>query len=118
MLITFFDFRGIVHREWALQCQTVNQYFYLKVMKNYVKILEKKPESWKRRSWILHHDNAPVLSSLLVHQFLAKNQTILVSQPPYSPGLVPCDIFLYFLVKNNAIISNFVAMYPNVTGES
>jgi len=33
MLITFFDFRGIVHREWVPQEQTVNQHFYLEVMK-------------------------------------------------------------------------------------
>jgi len=73
MLITFFDFRGVVHREWVPQGQTVNQHFYLEIMKRLREnVRKKRPESWKSGSWMLHHDNAPAHSSLLIRQFLAK----------------------------------------------
>ena len=58
-------------------------------------IRKKRPELWKNSSWLLHHDNAPAHSSLLVRNFLAKNNTVIVLQPPYSPDLAPCDFFLF-----------------------
>lgn len=101
MLITFFDFRGIVHREWVPQGQTINQHYYLEVMKRLREnVRKKRPDSWKSGSWMLHHDNAPAHSSLLIRQFLAKNQTPVVPQPPYSPDLAPCDFFLFPKLKS------------------
>jgi len=101
MLITFFDFRGIVHRKWVSQGHTVNQYFYLVVMKRLCEnVRKKRPESWKSGSWMLHHDNALAHSSLLIRQFLAKNQTPVVPQQPYSPDLALCDFFLFQKLKS------------------
>ncbi|KYN13102.1 hypothetical protein ALC57_14709, partial [Trachymyrmex cornetzi] len=54
---------------------------------------------WKENSWILHHDNAPAHTSLLVSSFLAKHDTIIMPQPPYSPDLAPCDFFLFPKLK-------------------
>ena len=34
------------------------------------------------------------LTSLLILDFLAKNNTVIIPQPPYSPDLAPCDFFL------------------------
>ena len=48
----------------------------------------------KNNSWILHHDNAPAHSSLLVRDFLAKTNTTVMPKPPYSPDLAPSDFFL------------------------
>ncbi|VEN52316.1 unnamed protein product [Callosobruchus maculatus] len=45
------------------------------------------------------HDNAPAHTSLLVREYLAKNNTIIVPQPPYSPDLAPCDFFLFPKLK-------------------
>lgn len=49
---------------------------------------------------MLHHYNAPAHSSLLIRQFLAKNQTPVFPQPPYSPDLAPCDFFLFPKLKS------------------
>jgi len=49
---------------------------------------------------MLHHDNAPARSSFLVRSFLVKNKTSVVPQPPYSPGLVPADFFLFPKLKS------------------
>ncbi|KAG5313395.1 MOS1T transposase, partial [Acromyrmex insinuator] len=51
------------------------------------------------RNWLLHHDNAPAHTSLLVREFLAKNNTLMMPQPPYSPDLAPCDFFLFPKLK-------------------
>jgi transposase len=49
---------------------------------------------------VLHHDNAPAhSSSFLVRNFLAKNETTVVTQPPYSPDLVLADFFLFPKLK-------------------
>ena len=47
------------------------------------------------QSWVLRHDNAPAHSSFLVRNFLAKNETTVVPQPPYSPDLAPADLYLF-----------------------
>ncbi|KAG5323782.1 MOS1T transposase, partial [Pseudoatta argentina] len=54
---------------------------------------------WKNKNWLLHHDNAPAHTSLLVREFVAKNNTLMISQPPYSPDLAPCDFFLFPKLK-------------------
>jgi len=60
---------------------------------------EKRPDSW-REKWMLHHDNAPAHASLLIREFLAKNETTVVPQPPYSPDLAPADFFLFPKLKS------------------
>jgi hypothetical protein len=52
------------------------------------------------QSWVLHHDNAPAHLSFLVRNFLAKNETTVVPQPPYSPDLAPADFFLFPKLKS------------------
>jgi hypothetical protein len=51
----------------------------------------------------LHHDNAPVHSTASVQAFfffLAKHQTTEACQPPYSPDLAPCDLWLFQSLKS------------------
>jgi transposase len=49
---------------------------------------------------MLHHDNAPAHASLLIREFLAKQETIVEPQPPYSPDLAPADFFLFRKLKS------------------
>jgi len=49
---------------------------------------------------VLYHDNAPAHSSFLARNFLAKNETTIVSQPSYSPDLAPADFFLFPKLKS------------------
>ncbi|KAG5309963.1 MOS1T transposase, partial [Pseudoatta argentina] len=62
-------------------------------------IRQKRPDLWKNKNWLLHHDNAPAYTSLLVRKFLAKNNTLMMPQPPYSPDLAPCHFFLFPKLK-------------------
>ncbi|UYV64377.1 SARM1 [Cordylochernes scorpioides] len=100
LLTVFFDCRGVVHHEFLPQGRTVNTEYYLQVMRNLREaIRQKRPDLWKNKNWLLHHDNAPAHTSLLVRDFLAKNNTLMMPQPPYSPDLAPCDFFLFPKLK-------------------
>ena len=41
----------------------------------------------------------PAHTSLLLREFLAKNNTVTMPQPPYSPDIAPCDFFLSPKIK-------------------
>ncbi|UYV79403.1 K02A2.6-like [Cordylochernes scorpioides] len=100
LLTVFFDCRGVVHHEFLPQGRTVNKEYYLQVMRNLREaIRQKRPDLWKNKNWLLHHDNAPAHTSLLVRDFLVKNNTLMIPQPPYSPDLAPCDFFLFPKLK-------------------
>jgi len=43
---------------------------------------------------MLHHNNVPSHTSLLICSYLAKHQTSVVPHPPYSLDLAPVDFFL------------------------
>ena len=74
--------------------------YYLEVKRRLSKAIRQKlTELWKNQSWILHHDNAPAYISMLVCEFLAKNNTVIMPQSPYSPNLAPADFFLFPKVK-------------------
>jgi hypothetical protein len=52
-----------------------------------------------RDIWNLQNDNMPCRTSLADQQFLVKNQTLTIPQPPYSPYLIPCDLWLFPILK-------------------
>ncbi|UYV85114.1 hypothetical protein LAZ67_X004615 [Cordylochernes scorpioides] len=94
------DVAGVMHHEFFPQGRRVNKEFHLQVMRNLREaICQKRPDWWKNKNWLLHHDNAPAHTSLLVREFLAKNNTLMMPQPPYSPYLAPCDFSLFPKLK-------------------
>ncbi|UYV71490.1 hypothetical protein LAZ67_8003487 [Cordylochernes scorpioides] len=100
LLTVFFNCRGVVNHEFLPQGRMVNKEYYLQVMRNLREaIRQKRPDLWKNKNWLLHHDNAPAHTSLLVRDFLAKINTLMMPQPPYSPDLAPCDFFLFPKLK-------------------
>ncbi|PNF23498.1 hypothetical protein B7P43_G06514 [Cryptotermes secundus] len=102
MLICFFDVNGIVHKEFVLPGQTVNQHFYLDVLRRLREsVRRKRSEMWRNGNWLLHHDNAPAHTALTVRQFLTSNNMVIVPHPPYSPDLAPSDFFLFPRMKRS-----------------
>jgi len=72
VMIVFFDLDGIVRAEFVPRNTTVNSEYYrglLERLRNDAR--RKQPEKWAN-GFILHHDNAPCHTSLLVWQFLSK----------------------------------------------
>ena len=67
MLICFFDIKGLVHFVFVQQGQTVNQMFYLEVLKRLRDaVRRKRPELWRSGEWLLHQDNALAHTALSV----------------------------------------------------
>ena len=72
----------------------------------YIHCLPQALEAWSLRrpktgirDLLLHHDNALAHTAVKALDFLAENCVQLVSHPPYSPDLAPCDFFLFPNVK-------------------
>jgi len=96
----FLDIRGIVHKEFVPPGQTVNRKFYCEVLRRLREnVRRKRPEMWKNGNLLLHHDNAPAHTSLVVREFLTKNNVTTVPHPAYSPDLAPCDFYVFSISK-------------------
>jgi hypothetical protein len=60
MLIIFFDIKGIAHKEFVLAGQTVNYAYSCDVLRRLCENVRRlRPEIWRQKNWLLHHDNAP-----------------------------------------------------------
>jgi hypothetical protein len=50
---------GVIHHEFVPRGQTVSGQFYLEAMKRLREAeRRKRPEAWRNKTWMLHHDNA------------------------------------------------------------
>jgi len=100
MLLVFYDSKGIVHHEFAPNGQSITGEYYLSVLKRLLaRIGRVRPEYKEPDSWSFLHDNAPAHTCLIVKQFLAKKKVTVLSHPPYSPDLAPCDFWLFPKLK-------------------
>jgi len=100
MIITFFDIKGVVHKEFEPTGQTVNSGFYCEVLwRLREKVRRRRPQLWREQTRLLHHDNTPSHTSILAHRFPVKNKIAVIPHPPYSPDLAPCDFFLFPKMK-------------------
>ncbi|UYV80894.1 hypothetical protein LAZ67_19002117 [Cordylochernes scorpioides] len=86
MLTVFFDYQGIVHHEFKQQGSTITADSYLGVLRRLREaITQKRPELWRSKSWILHHDNAPAHTALKFSKYLQDHPTSVFPQPPTVP---------------------------------
>ena len=100
MLIILVDIRGTVHKAFLPPGQTINGKFYCEVLRRLREnVRRKRPEMWKNGNWLLHHDNVPAHTSLVVREFLTKNNVTTVPHPAYSPDLAPCDFYMFPKMK-------------------
>ena len=100
LLTVFFYASGVVHHEYLPEGFTVNQTYYIEVLKRLRDVIRwKRPELWRSGDWFFHHDNAPAHSALRTREFLAKHSITVLPHPPYSPDLAQCDFFLFPMLK-------------------
>ena len=89
MIVFYLD--GIVRAEFVPRNTTVNSEYHKALLERTRNdMCGKRPEKWEN-SFILHHDNAPCHTLLLVQQFLSNENIMVCPHPPYSPDLAPCD---------------------------
>jgi len=49
---------------------------------------------------MLHHDNAPAHTALLIREILANKNIPVPPHPPYSPDVATCDFYLFPKLKS------------------
>jgi hypothetical protein len=89
-MIIIFDARGIVHHEFVPQGQTVNQEFYISVLRRLREALQRHPDCGHLDSGLCcmtMRDHTQL--SLSVNIFLAKHNVTVLQHPLYSPDLSP-----------------------------
>jgi uncharacterized protein involved in tellurium resistance len=91
ILITFFNIQGTVHFEFIPQGQTVNQAYYVEIMKQLHEAMRRKRPELCPTNWILHHNNAPAHKVHSVKQFLDQKSITEQEYPSYSPDMAPND---------------------------
>jgi len=96
MLICFFDSQGIVHKEFVLQGQTVNQTIYRDVL-----VIHRKRVARVRpgiaRTWMLYNNNAPCRTAVSINEFLSEDSIHPVPEPP----IRRINFFLFPKLKNH-----------------
>ena len=66
----------------------MNKKIYLDILRHLRDaVRRKRPEKRRTNSWFLLHDNAPAHRSVLVKDFLAKNNLTTLEHLPYSPDV-------------------------------
>ena len=70
-------------------------------MKKLKAALAKKRQGKLHRQIFFHHDNAPAHTAKTVTTILGDFRWEILSHPPYSPDLAPCDFFLFPKLKKH-----------------
>ena len=72
--------------------KSIHQSWFAEFRKRFYR---KRPALFKLGQWHFHQDNAPVLNSILVTDYLTKMVIKTVPQPLYSPDIGPCEFWLF-----------------------
>ncbi|UYV74766.1 hypothetical protein LAZ67_12000886 [Cordylochernes scorpioides] len=100
MLVVFFDYQGLVYYEFIKEGFTINKQTYKEIL---VRLRDakrrKRNQLFKSKQWKLLHDNAPAHRAIIVQDYLAKHSVSVLSHPPYSPDIAPCDFFFFPKLK-------------------
>ncbi len=95
MLVTFFDFLGMIHFEF-LCGGTVDTATFLQILGHFRQALRMKRP---RQTRLLHMDNAPAHGARDTRLHLLMTGQRVVDHPPLSPDMSPCDFWLFGRIK-------------------
>jgi hypothetical protein len=80
MLVISIDIKEIVQKEFVLAGQTVNSAHYCDVLWRLRENMQRlRPELWRQKKWLLHHDNAWSHTSLFAREFTKSNMTVVTT---------------------------------------
>ena len=99
MLVIFFNWQGVIHKEFVPEGETVNAVYYKGAMDRLLNRIQRvRLGTCESGDWFLLH-NAPSLNVTIIKQFLAQQKVTVLDHPPYLPDLAPADYFLFPKVK-------------------
>ena len=100
MLVIFFDWQGVIHKEFVPEGETINAVYCKGVMERLLNRIRCVGRGLCASGyWFLLRDNTPSHNATIVKQFLAQRKVTVLDHPPYSPDLAPADYFLFPKVK-------------------
>jgi len=86
--VIFFDWQGVIHKEFVPEGVTIIAMYYKVVMKRLLhRIRRVRPGMCESGDWFLSHYNAPSHNATIVKQFLIQRKVTVLDHPPYSPDL-------------------------------
>lgn len=99
MLTAFWDAEGVVHIEFLQKGSTINSDSYCDTLQKLkTRTRRIRPD---RTTFFLHHDNARPHCSQKTLEKISRLNFEVVTHPPYSPDLAPCDFYLFPKLKEN-----------------
>jgi len=102
MLVIFFDWQGIIHKEFVLEGEAINAVYYKGVMERLLnRIRRVRPGICEYVDWFLLHDNVPSQNATIIKQFLAQQKVTVLDHPPHLSDLAPADYFLFPKLKSH-----------------
>jgi len=102
MLVIFFEWQGVIHKEFVPEGETITAVYYKGVMERLLnRIRRVRPGMCESGDWFLLYDNAPSHNVTIISNFLAQRKVTVLDHPPYSPDLAPADYFLFQKVKSH-----------------
>jgi histone-lysine N-methyltransferase SETMAR len=108
MLTIFFDFSGPLVDVMPQKCTMTGAYYAEVVLPQLSAALEeRRPQRLSNSRIAVLHDNASSHGTLQVRTVLQQNKLSVISHPPYSPDLSPCDFWLFPLLTERLAGQNF-----------
>ena len=102
MLVIFFEWQGVIHKEFVPEGETINAVYYKGVMERLLnRVRRVRSGKCESGDWFLLHNNVPSHNATIVKQFLAQWKVTVLDHPPHSPDLAPADYFLFPKVKSH-----------------
>ncbi|GBM92751.1 Mariner Mos1 transposase [Araneus ventricosus] len=95
MLSFFFDHEGLLLIDFLEHGARVNAQLYSETLTKLRKAMKPKHPSKISRGVILLHDNARPHTAKAAKELLQKFKWKVLSHPPYSPDLSPCDFHMF-----------------------
>jgi hypothetical protein len=96
MPIIFYVIKEIFHKEFVVIGQTVNSAYYCDILWQLRENVRRlRPDLWRQKNWLLHHDNALALPFQPGTFFTKSNMTVIPTHP--TSLIWPPAPFLSFL---------------------
>jgi len=93
MTTVFWDARGIIHIDYLLSKQTINNDYYAALLNRFNNILKKKHFHLAKKKVLFHQDNARVHTYSAPMAKFNEFRYELLPHSAYLPDLAPCDYF-------------------------
>ena len=109
MFIVFLDIKGVILSHAVPKGQSVNSMYCSKVLPRYLmRALARKQPDGNDGGFILHQDNVPAHASQQVQTTIEiQLEAEILTHPPYSPDLAPCDFVLFPKLKDELKSKHF-----------